>query len=194
MRERRNDVRRPAAGGAAGIAAAIGLRIWAKAAQRPVDSLAILGAGALSLIIIANAVFLQSGAHPAPFFANPTPPAAAAETRANAAGAATPKSMDPAPAARLPVNARAPQTVSARRNDQIAELISSFIGSPSRVTAVQRVLSKFGYGQIRPSGILDEATRAAIEKFEREHQLPVTGRLSDRLLSELAAMTRHPLD
>ena len=60
--------------------------------------------------------------------------------------------------------------------------------------AVQRVLSEFGYGQIKPSGILDEATSAAIEKFEREHKLPVTGRLSDRLLSELAAMTGRPLD
>ena len=43
------------------------------------------------------------------------------------------------------------------------------------------MLSEFGYGQIKPSGILDEATSAAIEKFEREHKLPVTGRLSDRL-------------
>ena len=59
---------------------------------------------------------------------------------------------------------------------------------------MQRVLSEFGYGQIRPSGTLDEATSAAIEKFESDHKLPVTGRLSDRLLSELGAMTGHPIE
>jgi len=60
--------------------------------------------------------------------------------------------------------------------------------------AVQRVLSEFGYGQIRTSGILDEATIAAIGKFESDHKLPVTGRLSNRLLSELGALTGHPIE
>ncbi len=194
MRDRRNDGRRVAAGtagaaGAAGAVATIGRRIWAKAAHRPVDSLAILGASAASLLIIVNAVFLQTGPHPAPFFANPTsPPVAESRPSRNVAGMATPKPAE-AVAARAPVGPRT-QTISARRNDPIAELI----GSSSRVIVVQRVLSEFGYGQIKPSGILDEATSAAIEKFEREHKLPVTGRLSDRLLSELAAMTGRPLD
>ncbi len=85
---------------------------------------------------------------------------------------------------------RALQTVAARRNDPIAE----FIGSSARIMAVQRVLSEFGYGQIKPSGFIDNATSAAIEKFEREHKLPVTGRVSDRLVSDLAAMTGRPLN
>ena len=34
----------------------------------------------------------------------------------------------------------------------------------------------------------------AIEKFEREHKLPVTGRVSDRLVSELTAMIGHPVE
>ena len=34
---------------------------------------------------------------------------------------------------------------------------------------------------------------AAIQKFEADHKLPVTGRLSDRLLSELATMTGRPI-
>jgi peptidoglycan hydrolase-like protein with peptidoglycan-binding domain len=59
--------------------------------------------------------------------------------------------------------------------------------------AVQRVLANYGYGQIKPSGILDDATSQAIEKFEREHKLPVSGRVSDRLVNELAAMTGHPV-
>jgi len=179
VRDRRYDNRRAGAGG---VAASIGRRLWAKAAHRPVDSLAIFGAAAASLVIVVNAVFLQSGSHTAPFFTNPTqaPPA---ESRRNVVGTTTSKPLEA-------TAGRAPQTVAARRNDPIAELI----GSSSRLMAVQRVLSGFGYGQIRATGILDDATSAAIEKFEREHKLPATGRLSDRLMSELAAMTGQPLE
>jgi peptidoglycan hydrolase-like protein with peptidoglycan-binding domain len=79
----------------------------------------------------------------------------------------------------------------APRNDPIAELIAP---SRPRVMAVQRALSDFGYGQLKPSGTLDAATRAAIEKFERDRRLPVTGEVSDRLIRELAAATGRPLE
>jgi peptidoglycan hydrolase-like protein with peptidoglycan-binding domain len=76
------------------------------------------------------------------------------------------------------------------RNDAIADLLA-----PSkRVAAVQRALAQFGYGQIKPSGVVDAETRAAIEKFERDRKLPVTGQPSDRLTRELAAATGRPLD
>jgi len=76
------------------------------------------------------------------------------------------------------------------RNDPIAELIA-----PSkRVLAIQRALADFGYGQIKPSGAYDPDTRTAIEKFERDHRLPVTGQMSDRFVRELAAMTGRPLE
>jgi len=78
---------------------------------------------------------------------------------------------------------------SPRRNDPIADLI----GPSPRIQVVQRVLSDYGYGQIKPSGMLDDATSEAIEKFEREHKLPVTGRVSDRLVAELTAMVGHPI-
>ena len=76
------------------------------------------------------------------------------------------------------------------RNDPIAELIV-----PSkRVLAIQRALADFGYGQFKPSGNYDPETRAAIEKFERDRRLPVTGGISDRFVRELAAMTGRPLE
>jgi peptidoglycan hydrolase-like protein with peptidoglycan-binding domain len=76
------------------------------------------------------------------------------------------------------------------RNDPIAQLIA-----PSRrVVAVQRALADFGYGQIKPSGVEDPETQIAVEKFERDHGLPVTGRISDRFVRELAAMTGRPLE
>jgi len=75
--------------------------------------------------------------------------------------------------------------------DAIGGLIA---GSSRRVLAVQRALGDFGYGPVKPTGILGPDTRAAIEKFERDRRLPVTGQLSDRLVRELAATTGRPLE
>ena len=62
------------------------------------------------------------------------------------------------------------------RNDPIAELIA-----PSKqVLAIQRALADFGYGQIKPTGVYDRGDARAIEKFERDRRLPVTGQISDR--------------
>ncbi|MBI4367051.1 MAG: peptidoglycan-binding protein [Deltaproteobacteria bacterium] len=92
-------------------------------------------------------------------------------------------------------NAKAPgdriaASPEAARNDPIAELIAP----TKRVLSIQRALADFGYGQIKPSGVYDPETRTAIEKFERDHRLPVTGQLSDRFVRELAAMTGRPLE
>ena len=66
--------------------------------------------------------------------------------------------------------------------------------APARVIAVQRALSEFGYGQIRPSGMLDSETQRAITGFERQRNLPITGQLSDQLIRELSAATGRTLD
>ena len=176
----------------ASAAAAASLRLWSKARDRPVDSMAILCATAASLIVIVNAVFLQSGPHPAPFLSNPTTPTSDREM---------PPSLQPASrsddlgAARPAAGVHGAPTVASRRNDPIGDLIgSTTIEPPARIVAVQRVLSEFGYGPLRLSGVLDQQTSAAIEKFEVEHKLAATGRLSDRVLRELAAMTGRPID
>lgn len=76
------------------------------------------------------------------------------------------------------------------RNDPIAQLLA-----PSkRVLAVQSALSDFGYGQIKPSGVYDADTRAAIEKFERDRRMPVTGQLTEGVVREIAAVTGRPLE
>lgn len=66
--------------------------------------------------------------------------------------------------------------------------------APRRVAAVQRALTQYGYGQLKPTGTAGSDTQAAIKKFERERRIPVTGHISDRLVHELAAMTGHPID
>jgi len=63
-----------------------------------------------------------------------------------------------------------------------------------RVIALQRALAEYGYGQIKASGTVDAETQTAIEKFERERKLPITGQPSDRLVRELAAITGRPLE
>ena len=155
--------------------------------------MAILGAGAASVIIIVNAVFLQSGPHPAPFFANPTSLPLAAEGRSGVPVTPALKPAD-ATALRPAASVRTSPTVSTRRNDPIADLIGAPPDPPSRVIAVQRVLSEFGYGQLKLTGVLDQPTSAAIGKFEDEHKLPVTGSLSNRVLRELAVMTGRPIE
>jgi peptidoglycan hydrolase-like protein with peptidoglycan-binding domain len=77
-----------------------------------------------------------------------------------------------------------------KRPDPIAALIA-----PSgRILAVQAALADFGYGQLKPTGVFDADTRDAIEKFERDRRLPVTGDVSDAVVRELAAMTGRPLE
>jgi peptidoglycan hydrolase-like protein with peptidoglycan-binding domain len=76
------------------------------------------------------------------------------------------------------------------RNDSVIERPAA----SKRVIALQRALAEYGYGQIKPSGIVDPDTQAAIEKFERERKLPITGQPSDRVVRELAAMTGRPLE
>jgi peptidoglycan hydrolase-like protein with peptidoglycan-binding domain len=83
-----------------------------------------------------------------------------------------------------------PASAASRRTEAAADC-----SAPStRVAAVQRALADFGYGQIKPNGVLDSGTQSAIEKFERERKLPVTGQISDRLARELSAITGRPLE
>ena len=82
--------------------------------------------------------------------------------------------------------AAAPSAVAARREQQP--------GAATKVVAIQRALTDHGYGQIKANGVLDGETRSAIEKFERERKLPVTGQVSPRLSRELAAVTGRPLE
>jgi len=63
-----------------------------------------------------------------------------------------------------------------------------------RVASVQRALTQYGYGQLKPTGAVGSDTQAAISKFERDRKLPVTGQMSDRLVKELTAMIGHPID
>jgi hypothetical protein len=145
-----------------------------------------------SVAILVNALFLQSGPHPAPLFKAAPSPLAAAEATNTVVTVPRARPAEPVPAK---LDVPAPRTAAAPaagpgRNDAIGEMLSA----SRRVMTLQRALAQYGYGQIRPTGIVDADTRAAIEKFERERKLPVTGQPSDRVTRELAGLTGRPLD
>ena len=71
---------------------------------------------------------------------------------------------------------------------------SSQSAGARRVASVQRALTEYGYGQLKPTGAIGSDTQAAITKFERDRKLPVTGQMSDRLVKELTAMTGRPIE
>lgn len=181
----------------------------------------IAGALALAAIvaIIANALLMQAGRHPAPMFGTVTVmPAVASSVPASPLPRPRPVEVDvplpePRPAdpkaAELkaadpltnlvkttstvqPANAnipRPPMTV------PVSTRVDSVPASPShRVAAVQRALTEYGYGQLKPTGVIGADTQAAIQKFERARKLPVTGQVSERLVRELASMIGHPVE
>ena len=92
--------------------------------------------------------------------------------------------FDPVPMPRP----RAQQAVS--RADPIADLINP----PRPLSAVQRALNEYGYGPVKASGVYDDATRAAITRFEKDHNLPPTGQVTPRFKRELSVATGRPLD
>lgn len=183
-------------------------------------------AGALAFAgvsaIVANAMFMQTGRHPAPMYggapteasarANPLPrprpvelvgkpsEAKAADIRAFEPKPVENKIADPVarpvkPAATPSVTASnvarppAPMPVSSR-HDPVGDLITT----SRRVASVQRALTEYGYGQLKPTGTIGADTQAAIQKFERDRKIPVTGQMSERLVRELTAMIGRPID
>ncbi|MGU3492797.1 peptidoglycan-binding protein [Xanthobacteraceae bacterium A53D] len=58
-----------------------------------------------------------------------------------------------------------------------------------RILAVQRTLAKLGYGPIKVTGRMSPETRQAVQRFERDRNLPADGEISDRMVRELAAVS-----
>jgi len=144
-----------------------------------------VAAGAISLIFV-NALFMQKGPHPAPIFAPKSVMA-----RPKPASATAPMIGQPMATA-VPAPAPRPDTAPRKfgRSDPIAQLLAP----SNRVLAVQRVLTDYGYGQIRPTGVAGPDTEEAIRKFERGKKMPVTGALSDQLVRALREMSGQRID
>jgi hypothetical protein len=189
----------------------------------PKDMVAGLLAFAAVTAIVTNALFLQAGRHPAPLFgtvvvmppvaspsASPLPrprpveaDASISEPKPAEPKVADPKTADPKafdPMTNLvKATSAAPVVTSAVPRPPASIPVSAgsdaVAGAASRrVAAVQRALTEYGYGQLKPTGTAGSDTQAAIQKFERSRKLPVTGQVSERLVRELTAMIGHPID
>ena len=63
-----------------------------------------------------------------------------------------------------------------------------------RVLSLQRALARLGYGPVRMNGTFGPDTKEAIERFERDWMMPVTGLMSENLFTKLAAVNGAPID
>lgn len=63
-----------------------------------------------------------------------------------------------------------------------------------KVASAQKALAKLGYGPITADGLLGSGTRQALEKFERDKKLPVTGGLNPRTSKQLASLSGFAID
>jgi hypothetical protein len=186
----------------------------------PKDMIAAALALAAIIAIITNALFMQAGRHPAPMFGMVTTlPAAAlpvvASVPANPLPRPRPVEADIALPETRPADPRigdpltslvkTTSTVQATTANiprpPLAVPVSSrvdsvpvSIGGSHRVAEVQRALTEYGYGQLKPTGVVGSDTQAAIQKFEKARKLPVTGQVSDRLVRELAATIGHSIE
>lgn len=124
------------------------------------------------------AEMIRNGGQPAPAPAQPARPAQAS------------------PPAAPPVAAPGPARTAAR--DPIAEMIR--MGGPVPVPPAnvgrsdpgdivlsgQRALARLGYS-VKVDGVMGAGTRQAIERFEQDRRLPVTGEFNGRTIRELAS-------
>lgn len=91
---------------------------------------------------------------------------------------------------------RTPNRSELTRNDITGSINAEVPANPKslRVLSLQRALARLGYGPVRLTGTYGEDTKAAIERFERDWMLPVTGLITEPLFSKLAVVTGAPID
>jgi hypothetical protein len=178
-------------------------RIFRLVLRNPRDSACAAALVLAVTAIVVNGLYLQPGRHPAPIFAVRPPPVMAddapgaihqrSRSDADASKPEPASRNDPAPKSEpIPLpRPRAQGAAAAMRADAVA----SDAASPSwQVSAVQRTLNQAGYGPIKVSGILDDSTREGIARFERDHNLPITGQNTPRVRHALSAATGRLLD
>lgn len=165
---------------------------------------AIVGGGG---VFSWNALTQQPTKHPAPLFASkPDPGRVEPPRRPETAALPQPKPKPEAAATAMPTTAAGTSDTQARNAaaDPIGALIRSSegparIGEPAkaeaaRIAAVQKALTKIGYGPLKPDGIMGLTTKQAVEKFERDRNLPVSGGLAPRTTKQLAAASGLPVE
>ena len=175
--------------------------------RHPAVIAAVLLVGAGFVAVATNALLGQSARHPAPLFglkpfekrlgsiATPLPPARPLPPAPPPVAPAAAPAPTPVPAAPIP------PAKPAQVRDPIGDLIrageagaSTASAETARVAAAQKALTKLGYGPLKADGMAGAGTRQALERFEKDRRLPVTGELKPRTVKELSAQAGMPID
>jgi hypothetical protein len=172
-------------------------RVFGLVLRNPRDSICAAVLTLAITAIVANSLYLQPGQHPAPIFAVRPLPVISGEAAGTAGQRRGPPEADSAKHEPAPKNdsvplprRRAQSAPAGSRPDATAD-----VANPSSlVSAVQRTLNQAGYGPIKVSGILDDSTREGIARFERDHNLPVTGQNTPRLRHAITVATGRSLE
>jgi hypothetical protein len=194
-------------------AAAGALRLAQVVVTHPREILAAVILAGASAAITVNALGLQTGRHPAPLFStgrlafeHPLPPARPAAPPPPAASVLPAAAAVPTPPARtafaqsssadaVNLSRTAPADSPKPARDAIGDLIrasepaSQATGDAARLAKAQAALTKLGYGALKADGVMGAGTRQAIERFEKDRRLPITGELATRTLRDLAAQS-----
>lgn len=80
-------------------------------------------------------------------------------------------------------------TLEKLRSSEASGAVASLDGETGRIRAVQEVLADLGYAPGAVDGRMNDELRAAIRRFEADRNLPISGRISDKLLEELRSVT-----
>ncbi len=130
---------------------------------RPRDSLAVAAAGGAVIAILVNALFMQSGPHPAPIFANKPVPVVAPQ----------PDPLASLMPHRRPLAAKSDAAAAAKpRSDTVAE--------------IQRELTRRGFYDGPADGFYGPKTDAAIRDFEQAAGLRASAEPGETLLAAIA--------
>jgi peptidoglycan hydrolase-like protein with peptidoglycan-binding domain len=173
----------------------------------------IITSGALFIAIAVNALYFQTARHPAPLFAgagSPTPQHSSQQAGLTqpAIPVPSPRPTELATASTVPAATRASapardvaDLIEPKSKDPIAALLKSAVPSgqvpvattsvpesSKRVVSAQKALVKLGYA-VSPDGVFGAGTRQAIQRFERDRNLPQTGEVAGRTMRELAAQS-----
>jgi hypothetical protein len=200
-------------------ASRLGAGLAGRVLASPGRAIAIVAGIGLMAAILVNALALQRGRHPAPLFgptmadrndkparpdsAPPPMPVNPPARPAELAGAPPEPARPPAataparPAGRDPIGDMI-RNGEAKSETKVEPKIESKLESKSEsvrlIAAAQRALVKLGYGPLKTDGTLGIGTRIAIERFEKDKNLPVTGELAPRVARALSAAAAMPVE
>ncbi|MFG1420135.1 peptidoglycan-binding domain-containing protein [Roseixanthobacter liquoris] len=161
--------------------------------------------GTLGTVNISGATNAPAAPAGAPMNIAPTRAAAPAAPAQSAAASAAAAILMP-PAA-VPGGAGTAKTAAARPPARVpgiavsgSDTVTGSVRPPAelapspRILGVQKTLAKLGYGPLKPDGKPGLETRLAIQRFERDRNLPPDGEISDRVVKELIAVSGTVID